>query len=397
MHQAFVPIAATLAVQILMSLATVMLAVLAPEAAPDIGVPVSMVGLYISLIFATGVLSSLASGAMVRRFGALRVSQYGLLMAAVGAALTASGNLVAVICGALVMGAGNGPVTPASSHILNRCAPPGRLSMVFSIKQTGVPGGAMLAGALLPSLVLLAGGWRAAAMSVAVLLALSAFALQPLRKTLDDDRDSSAPLRAAGVSEPLRLFLADAGGRTLALTSFAFVVLQICLGTYLVAYMTYAHGYDLVQAGLVLAAAQGAGVAGRLLAGALADRSGQSVRILGIMGCAMAATAVAASYSGDWPFSALLFLYTVFGASAIGWNGILLAEVARRAPPGAVAAMTSGVVTVTYSGILLGPALFAMLLHLGTGYEWAFMLMALPALVCGIWLLSSRPQDRADG
>ena len=84
MRQTFVPLAATLAVQVLMSIALVMLPVLAPEAAPDIGVPVSMVGVYVSLLYGVGVLSSLASGAMVRRFGALRVSQCSLLMAAFG-------------------------------------------------------------------------------------------------------------------------------------------------------------------------------------------------------------------------------------------------------------------------------------------------------------------------
>ena len=390
MRQTFIPLAATLAVQVLMSIALVMLPVLAPEAALDIGVPVSMVGVYVSLIYGVGVLSSLASGAMVHRFGALRVSQYSLLMAALGVALTASGNLVAVLLGALVIGAGNGPVTPSSSHILTRSAPPGRMSVIFSIKQTGVPGGAMLAGALLPSLVLLFDSWRAAALSVSVLLALSALALQPLRESLDDDRDPSAALRAARVSEPLRLLLADAGGRALALTSFCFVLLQICLGTFLVAYMTQAHGYDLVQAGMMLAVSQGAGVAGRLLAGTLADRTGRSTQILGLMGCFMSATAVAASYSADWPVSALLLLYSVFGASAVGCNGILLAEVARRAPAGTVATMTGGMVMVTYSGILVGPTVFAMLLQAGAGYEWAFMLMGVPALVCGIWLLRSR-------
>ena len=390
MRQSLIPIAATLAVQMLMSIALVMLPVLAPEAAPDIGVPVSMVGLYVSLIYGVGVVSSLASGTMVRRFGALRLSQFSLLMGAFGVALTASGNLVAVLLGALVIGAGNGPVTPSSSHILNRHSPPGRLSVIFSIKQTGVPGGAMLAGALLPSLVLLFDSWRAAALSVSVLLALSALALQPLRERLDDDRDSTAPLRAARMGEPLRIFLGAKGGRALALTSLCFVMLQICLGTYLVAYMTYAHGYDLVQAGMMLAVAQGAGVAGRLLAGALADRTGRSVQLLGMMGCLMAASAVAASFSQDWPLAALVLLYTLFGASAVGWNGMLLAEVARRAPAGAVAIATSGAVMITYSGILLGPSLFALLLQAGTGYEWAFMLMAAPALVCGIWLLSLR-------
>jgi predicted MFS family arabinose efflux permease len=395
MRNAVIPIAATLAVQSLMSLATVTLPVLAPEAAQGMGVPISWVGLYVAMVYGAGMAASLASGTMVHRFGALRLSQFGLLAGAAGVALTATGRLPWMICGALLLGVGNGPITPASSHLLQRTAPPGRMSVVFSIKQTGVPLGAMLAGALLPSLVLLLDGWRAAACAVGLVLALLALALQPLRARLDDDRRPDAPLRAITISEPLRLLLSDSTGRALAITCVCFVVLQICLGTYLVAYMTLAHGFDLVQAGMMLAVAQGAGVAGRLVAGALADLTGRTTRILGVMGCVMAASTVAASFSGQWPVAALLLLYAVFGASAISWNGICLAEVARRAPPGGVAAATSGCVMVTYAGIMAGPALFAMLLQGGMTYSHAFMLTALPSLVCGLWLLNVRPQTRA--
>ena len=44
------------------------------------------------------------------------------------------------------------------------------------------------------------------------------------------------------------------------------------------------EGYDLVQAGLTLAVTQGAGIAGRLLSGALADRSGRPRVVMGAMG-----------------------------------------------------------------------------------------------------------------
>ena len=68
----------------------------------------------------------------------------------------------------LVIGLGYGPITPASSHVLARTAPPSRMALTFSIKQTGVPAGAALAGALLPALALRI-GWRAAFVAVAAL------------------------------------------------------------------------------------------------------------------------------------------------------------------------------------------------------------------------------------
>ena len=70
MRDAIVPLAATLAVQVLMSIALVALPVLAPEAAPDIGQPVSMVGLYVSLVYGVGTLSY-NTGSMSVTLGAI--------------------------------------------------------------------------------------------------------------------------------------------------------------------------------------------------------------------------------------------------------------------------------------------------------------------------------------
>jgi predicted MFS family arabinose efflux permease len=381
------PVAAMLAIQALMSMASVALPVLAPAAAPDIGVPVAHVGLYVALIYGAGMTCGLVSGALVRRLGALRVSQLCLLSAAAGLALTASGRLPLVVCGALLIGAGYGPVTPASSHILSRTAPAQHLSAIFSLKQTGVPLGGALAGALLPSVVLSA-GWRVAALAVALACAATAVLLQRLRATLDADRVPDAPIGAGSVREPLRMVVANRSGRALSLSSFCFASLQLCLVTYLVAYLTHDLGFDLLQAGLMLAAAQGAGVVARLAAGTIADRSGRPRQVLGVMGCLMGAFALAAaSFSGAWPLPAIVVVCAAFGASAIGWNGVYLAEVARQSPPGAVSAATGSALFVTYFGVLTGPPVFALMIGAGLSYGTALMTMAAPALVCGIYLI----------
>jgi MFS family permease len=67
--------------------------------------------------------------------------------------------------GAFIMGLGYGPVTPASSHLLARNAPLGIMALVFSIKQTGVPLGGAMAGAIVPHLVIFC-GWRRTALLV---------------------------------------------------------------------------------------------------------------------------------------------------------------------------------------------------------------------------------------
>jgi len=85
----------------------------------------------------------------------------------------------------------------------------------------------------------------------------------------------------------------------------------------------------------------------------------------------------------------------LYGASAIGWNGVFLAEVARRAPAGQAGAATGGTLLFTYFGVLAGQPLFSYVASAGGGpggpaYALAYGLLAIPALACATWLLRAR-------
>ncbi|MCB2033843.1 MAG: MFS transporter, partial [Ottowia sp.] len=154
-------LAVTTAVQAMVSMALLTVPAMAPVVAEALGVSPTLVGVYVALCYLAAMISSLIGGTLVRRLGAIRVSQVGLGLCAVGLLLCAVPWLPAVALGALCIGAGYGPITPASSHLLALTTPPHRMSLVFSIKQTGVPAGGMLAGALVPGLLLLV-GWQGA-------------------------------------------------------------------------------------------------------------------------------------------------------------------------------------------------------------------------------------------
>jgi predicted MFS family arabinose efflux permease len=290
------------------------------------------------------------------------------------------------VVGAIFLGAGYGPVTPASSHILARSTPPERLSLVFSLKQTGVPLGGALAGAVVPALVLW-GGWRAAALAVAgACLATLAFA-QPLRAALDTDRDPTRRLMASSLAGPLRYTLGDPLLRRLAFCSFFFAALQLCLITFLVTHLTLNVGISLVEAGLMLAAAQAGGVVARVGWGVIADRWGRPMRLLGLVAIAMGAAAVATGqFTSQWPLAAVALACAAFGATAIGWNGVYLAQVARLAPPGKAGDATGGSLVFTYAGVLFGPPAFTLLVGGGVSYASAYVMLAVPAVACGLWL-----------
>jgi hypothetical protein len=69
----------------------------------------------------------------------------------------------------------------------------------------------------------------------------------------------------------------------------------------------------------------------------------------------------------------------VFGAAAVGWNGLFLAEVARFSPRGKVSVATSAAMTWNFAGILIGPALFATVFNWVDSYAITYGALSLVA------------------
>jgi MFS family permease len=148
---------------------------------------------------------------------------------------------------------------------------------------------------------------------------------------------------------------------------------------------------SLVLAGMVMAASQVASMVGRILWGVVADRVLTRRVMLGLLGFGMGLSAlVTLAASPAWPVW-LLFVYaSVFGATAVGWNGVFLAEVARLAPPGKASQATGGCMFFTFFGVVVSPPLFSQALSFGGNYAGAYALFGTPALFAGAWLLLRR-------
>jgi hypothetical protein len=115
--------------------------------------------------------------------------------------------------------------------------------------------------------------------------------------------------------------------------------------------------------------------------------------MLALLGFAMGSCAAATlAASPAWPSAALFLFAAAFGASAVGWNGVLLAEVARSAPSGKAGPATGGVLFFTYLGVVVTPPLFNLVLSLGGSYSIAYAAFAVPAFAVGARLLLSRPR-----
>ena len=237
---------------------------MAPVAAPALGVAPSAIGYFIAMVYFGSMLGSVTSGGWVARFGPIRVSQIGLALSFIGLALGASAWLPLVALGAVVIGLGYGPATPASSHILARASPAGLVSFTFSVKQTGVPLGGVIAGMLVPAMIH-ALGWRTSSFAIGLACLALAFAVEPVRARYDLGLNRNARISLRSAFAPVAMVVRERRLKEMAVTSFIYGGVQITLVSYLVIFLTDAFAMRLVLAGLVMAASQVASVIGRVV------------------------------------------------------------------------------------------------------------------------------------
>ncbi len=377
----------TLAVQVQASLVVFTPPILAPVAQHDVGVSAAAVGLVMALIYVSSVPAALVSGKVIGRLGAIRVSQLCILFSSAGMALMAIPNPWVIAAGALIIGIGYGAVTPASSTVLADKAPLGMRSLIFSIKQTGVPIGGAIAGALVPFLIISI-GWQYAAISIAVIGVAVIAAAQPIQRGIDSSQPHRQVASGTGLLEPLRMVFSHARLRELAISSFAFSGMQMCLGSYLVVLLIERAALTVAVAGGALSVAMIAGIFGRLFWGVLADYGLSARSVLGLLGLLMATGAMLMTLiDNTWTLGFIYLVCFLFGASAVGWNGVYLAEVAHIAPPGRAGSATGASLAMTYSGVVILPSLFWLVHALTDSYAPGFMLVGLLALWRGVVFL----------
>lgn len=391
-----VALVATLAIQVFTAVVTSAPAVLAPVLAPDLGITPKWIGVFMSFTYLGAMVGSLACGEFIVRYGAIRVSQVAVGFCAVGIAVMAAlppSAAALLVVAAIVAGLGYGPITAASSEVLARTTPADRMALTFSIKQTGVPAGAALAGALLPALAL-AVGWRAAFLAVALAGVGVALAAEPTRKALDLRSTARHPFSLAAVLRPLRAVIGAPRLLELSLVGMAFAAVQTSLSSFLVVYLTDGLEWSLVTAGLALTCATSAAVFGRIFWGVAADRWWPANRILAVVGVLACLCGLLLAFAGPrWPAWVLLPLAAAYGATAIGWNGVQLSEIARRAPPGMAAAVTGASGFLTFGGVVIGPLLFAALAGLTGGYRAGFAMSAVISGVAALVLIVHGSRD----
>lgn len=367
------------AVQAVVAMGTFALSVLAPQ----LGVDVRALGFLGSVLFGIGALSSLATGRLIHRFGDLPLAALcmlavllAMLWLAGAAAASSSGLALSALWPAvLLLGLAFGPETPACASVLARVTPLARRPWIFSIRQTGNQIGTMAGSLALPLLLI-----RHPALPFGLVAALALCVALWCRKLVATDGGPATLPSAAGAGG-LRELMASPALRRLTATMVVFMAIQVCLNFFAMSHAVREWRLPVPVAAGWVALMQAAGLVGRLLWGRVAQRPGVSTAsLLGWLGLLIGASGLLLFlWPGTPPPVALAVLLVLLGLSASGWNGVMVAEIARISGPTRAGAVTGAVLLFGYSGLALAPISFAAV---GTAWGTGTAFTALLAITC---------------
>ena len=191
----------------------------APQIARDLGVPGTLSGMFVSIVYTVGIGSAVLSPGFVHRYGAVRVSQV-VMLAVLGMLLvTTGGSLAALATGAVVLGLAYGAIAPSGTHLLVPHTPKSVFNLVMSLRQIGVPLGGVL-GALIVPPIAVAASWRAAMLVQMAPALLLLVLLEIPRRRWDANRDLHRPLWSDALPRQLTLLRQNPMIRRLSVASF---------------------------------------------------------------------------------------------------------------------------------------------------------------------------------
>jgi MFS family permease len=333
----------------------------------------------------------MANSAFTVPLGPVKALIVAALVAIAGVALFATGTYALMIVGAILIGFAYATMTPAGSQLLADNTPPARRNRIFSLRQTGVPLGGVVAG-VAGSAVAAQYGWRITLGAFAAFVLATSLPLLLAPRHFNETRPRArfrlgALFALSNLRQPFLTIATIPGLRLLALASIGFAAVQGVLNTFFVTFLANGLGYDLKLAGLLYAINQVASVAGRVVYGFVADALGSPLPVLCALSVLSAASALAiASLGSGWSVPALVAVAVFSGLAVATWNGLFMAEVASLAPERVSEAAAGATFFVFGTYVVVPPV--AGLVITWFGYRAAFCMAALFVMVTGIALVT---------
>jgi MFS family permease len=381
-------IAISLIVQTVISLLAASPPVLASHIAANRGWNVGLVAFYAPIAYLVGFLTNFGISKLLARFGGMGLSLLLVASGVLGLICLLLPNSFIVVFTPIFVGLAIGAMNPASSEILGPRTTPTNAGLIMSIKQTGVPIGAALAGILVPLGILWRGNWQDTVIGLAGLGVLTIIVFAPTISWLNGPRRTSKG-KAYRPLDAVRMLWKIPGMNRLLVAGSAFAAVQLSMRSFLTVYLVNDVGFDLRAAGLAFSVSQMAGIVGQIGWAVASDRIMTTRSVMGLVGALMlGGSLLTAMFDASWSTFAILSVAALYGLSAGGFIPLVLAEVARRGPADQVGVLTGAANLFLIGGVLVGPLLFG-----GASALWGnaagFLALAACALGGTIVVLSS--------
>ena len=378
------------------ALSVLAVAPLAPFLLEALHVSRAQVGWFLPAVYLGGVLMSLPAGWLTDRLGVRATLGLGQLVIGVGVILAALGaNLAACLVCLVFAGFGFSVLNPATGKAVVDWFPPRRRGVAMGIKQTGLTLGGLTGALTLPPLAL-AYGWRRALITAGAVSVISAVVVVLLYRT--PAVSALAPVASRVRLGELRVFLRRPGVLIVFASGFFLSVVQSSVLAYLTLYTRETFAVSAVAAGQFLALAQVGGTASRLGWGAISDRLFGGRRRPGVVINALAGAAVygALSLGPSVPAPVMVPLAVLAGAGAFGWVGLYFALVAEIGGARYAGLLTGVAVAFAWSGVLVGPPGFGLLLDATGAYTVPWLALGAISLAVAVTLPRPRPLVQRD-
>jgi sugar phosphate permease len=365
------------------SASSVGLPALGPQLKAGYGLTLGETGVVLAAIGIGMLFTLLPWGFVADRFDERWVIATGLTGAAAGLAVASATHSFGAVTGVLVaVGALGASVNAASGRAIIAWFPSSELGLALGIRQTAIPIGGALGGAVLPALGS-AGGTRAAFLFLAGACATGALVAVAFIRggTRADEHELEE------ISRPLhdpRMWLLGIG-------TGLYLLAQIGITGFVVLFLHEERHLSKYGAASVFLAINVLAIGARIVSGRISDRIGSRLRPLRTIGVVLAVFTAAVAATTSAPLALLIPLFVVAGVLSMAWNGLAYAAAAE-----AVGAARTGA-ALGFQQTLLGvvvaaapPAVAAVAEH---SWRLAFLLAAAgPALGVLVLLRLSDPR-----
>jgi ACS family hexuronate transporter-like MFS transporter len=369
---------------------------LAPFYQDELGLSRAQVGLFFSAFYLAMAGASYGSGWLADRFGVRQTTFCGHLFVGICTIAAAFSTSFEFGCASFFLaGLGYSFLNPASTIGVMTWFHQDERATAMGAKQTGVPGGGVLAAILAPSLVLIV-GWRGALAALGLLNFLFAFLFSSLWRepTSDVGEHTDRAGGEAATQDSLNVW----GLLPVSCATAIYLIGQMNLIAYVPLYLKDAMGFSPYWASQALALTQAGAMIGRIGWGVASDRlfGGKRKVVLIIIGLVSAVSIATLGFMSDASsYYLLLPILFVAGVSIVGYQGVsyaLIGEIAGKSRTGAGLGM---MITINAGAATLGTPMFGYIVDTTGSYEigWKVLAATISVGVLGLVILLREPRE----